>query len=251
MPQPKLDIAVDDEYELFLARRRRDIVARLCAAASRAGRDASEVGMLAVSKTVEPEAVLRAWRAGWRAFAENRPQELSRKLAFVEGEALPEMAGARFDAIGNLQKNKINQVIGKCRLIHSISSADLARQVSERAERDGLLVDVLLEANVSGEQSKSGFSPDELRAAAEEVCDLPGIRVHGLMTMAPKADPDCARRTFCGLRELRDELSSRMGMPLETLSCGMSDDFDIAVEEGSTLVRLGRTVFSPDYVMGE
>ncbi len=236
-------------YTQFLRERREQLLTKLARAAAKSGRAADDIAMLAVSKTVEPEAVLCAWEAGFTAFAENRPQELNRKLAFAANH--PQMAEARFDLIGNLQKNKINQVIGKCRLIHSISSADLARQVSERAERDGLLVDVLLEANVSGEQSKSGFSPDELRAAAEEVCDLPGIRVHGLMTMAPKADPDCARRTFCGLRELRDELSSRMGMPLETLSCGMSDDFDIAVEEGSTLVRLGRTVFSPDYVMGE
>lgn len=93
MPQAKLDITADDAYELFLVERRRDIVARLAAAAARSGRDASEVGMLAVSKTVEPEAVLRAWRAGWRAFAENRPQELARKLSFVEQQALPEMEG--------------------------------------------------------------------------------------------------------------------------------------------------------------
>lgn len=236
-------------YTEFLRGRRAQILAKLECAAAKSGRDASQIGLLAVSKTVEPEAVLCAWEAGYTAFAENRPQELNRKLAFV-GEH-PQMNGARFDLIGNLQKNKINQVIGKCELIHSISSAELARQVSERAERAGLVADVLLETNVSGEASKSGFSPDELRAAAQEVCDLPGIAVHGLMTMAPKADPDCARRTFSGLRELRDELRDRMGIPLETLSCGMSDDFDIAVEEGSTLVRLGRTVFSPDYVMGD
>lgn len=236
-------------YTQFLRERREQIMAKLSRAAAKSGRSAYDIGVLAVSKTVEPEAVLCAWEAGFTAFAENRPQELNRKLAFVAQH--PQMAEARFDLIGNLQKNKINQVIGKCCLIHSISSTELACQVSERAQRDGLLVDVLLETNVSGEQSKSGFSPDELRAAAQEICDLPGISVHGLMTMAPKADRDCARRTFCGLRELRDELSLRMGIPLETLSCGMSDDFDIAVEEGSTLVRLGRTVFSPDYVMGE
>ncbi len=243
-------MAFDNEsYTEFLRARREAILAKLARAAAKSGRDAREIGLLAVSKTAEPEAVLCAWQAGYSAFAENRPQELNRKLAFVADH--PQMAGVRFDLIGNLQKNKINQVIGKCCLIHSISSAELARQVSERAERAGLCVDVLLETNVSGEQSKSGFSPDELRAAVDGVCELGGIRVRGLMTMAPKADPDCARRTFCGLRELRDELSSRMGMSLETLSCGMSDDFDIAVEEGSTLVRLGRTVFSPEYDMGD
>lgn len=247
MPQAKLDITADDAYELFLAERRRDIVARLAAAAARSGRDASEVGMLAVSKTVEPEAVLRAWRAGWRAFAENRPQELARKLSFVEQQALPEMEGARFDAIGNLQKNKINQVIGRVGLLHSVSSEELAAAVSSRCEARGIAQDCLLEVNVSGEASKSGFSPDGARAAAESLCGLPGIRVRGLMTMAPRGDADAARRTFSGLRELAEDLRRRCGLPLPVLSCGMSDDFECAVEEGSTLVRLGRIVFDPAY----
>ncbi len=247
MPTPKLDIVPDEKYGLFLAERRRDIVARVAAACARAGRDVSEVGMLAVSKTVEPEAVLCAWRAGWRAFAENRPQELSRKLAFVEEKASPEMSAARFDLIGNLQKNKINQVIGRVELIHSVSSLELARAISSRCERQSVDQACLLEVNVSGEQSKSGFSPDEVRAAAEELCELPNIRVEGLMTMAPRGDADEARRTFSGLRELAAELRARTGLGLPTLSCGMSDDFGIAVEEGSTLVRLGRVAFDPGY----
>ena len=157
------------------------------------------------------------------------------------------MAGAAFDLIGNLQKNKINQVVGKVGLIHSISSAELARQVSERSERHGAASDVLLEVNVSGEASKSGFLPDGLRACVDDVLACPGIRVRGLMTMAPKADPDCARRTFSGLRELAGELRGRTGLALPVLSCGMSDDFEIAIEEGSTLVRLGRVAFDPAY----
>ena len=157
------------------------------------------------------------------------------------------MAGVRFDMIGNLQKNKINQVIGRVRLIHSISSAHLAEAVSTRCEARGIVADVLLETNVSGERSKSGFSPDELRSAIEGVLALPGIRVEGLMTMAPAGDADAARRTFSGLRELADELRGRTGLALRTLSCGMSDDFEVAVEEGSTLVRLGRCVFDPGY----
>lgn len=245
MPFPKLDIELDDAYQAFLADRRLAIRERAAEAAAHAGRDASDVAMLAVSKSVEPEATLLAWRAGWRAFAENRPQELARKLEFAEGA--PEMAGARFDAIGNLQKNKINQVVGKVGLIHSISSAELARQVSERSERHGVTSDVLLEVNVSGEASKSGFSPDGLRACVDDILACPGIRVRGLMTMAPKADPDCARRTFSGLRELAGELRGRTGLALPVLSCGMSDDFEIAIEEGSTLVRLGRVAFDPAY----
>ena len=232
-------------YEAFLQERREAICERIADSARRAGREPGEVEAIAVSKTVDADAVLLALRAGWRLFGENRPQELGRKLEALQG--CPEAAGARFDMIGNLQKNKINQVIGRVRLIHSISSAHLAEAVSTRCEARGIVADVLLETNVSGERSKSGFSPDELRAAIEGVLALPGISVRGLMTMAPAGDADAARRTFSGLRELAEELRGRTGLALETLSCGMSDDFEIAVEEGSTLVRLGRCVFDPGY----
>ena len=234
-------------YAEFSAARREEIMGSVAAACARAGRDVSEVTPIAVSKTVGTDELLAAWRAGWRVFGENRPQELSRKLAFVE--ETPEMAGARFDLIGNLQKNKINQVVGRVGLIQSISSAELARQVSERSERHGVVSRVLLEVNVSGEQSKSGFAPDELRSCVDEVLACPGVEVAGLMTMAPKADPDCARRTFSGLRELACELRARTGLGLPVLSCGMSDDYPIAIEEGSTLVRLGRVAFDPAYVI--
>lgn len=237
----------DESYARFLETRRREICDMIGAAAARAGRDAAGVSAIAVSKTVGFDEVLLARRAGWDAFGENRPQELVRKLEAAA--ASPEMAGARFDMIGNLQKNKINQVIGRVALIHSISSAHLAEAVSTHCEARGIVADVLLEANVSGEASKSGFSPDELRAAAEGVVALPGIRVLGLMTMAPAGDADAARRTFSGLRELASELRDRTGLPLPELSCGMSDDFEIAVEEGSTLVRLGRCVFDQGYAL--
>lgn len=235
------------DYESFLRSRREEILERVAEAARRSGREPGEVGALAVSKTVGPEEVLLARRAGWRAFGENRPQELGRKLAALAGE--PEMAGVRFDMIGNLQKNKINQVIGRVSLIHSISSAHLAEAVSTRCEARGIVANVLLEVNVSGEASKSGLSPDEARSGAEAMAALPGIRVVGLMTMAPAGDADAARRTFSGLRELACELRARTGLSLETLSCGMSDDFEVAVEEGSTLVRLGRCVFDQGYAL--
>ena len=234
-------------YEAFLASRRERILGVIADACARAGRDACEVSTLAVSKTVGPAEVRAAWDAGWHAFGENRPQELGRKLAAAEAD--PAMQGVRFDMIGNLQKNKINQVIGRVGLIHSISSEHLAEAVSTRSEAHGLVSDVLLEVNVSGEASKSGFSPDELREAAERVAALSGIRVRGLMTMAPAHDADAARRTFSGLRELAGELRVRTGLALDVLSCGMSDDFALAVEEGSTLVRLGRCVFDQSYVL--
>ncbi len=238
---------LDESYGAFLMERRGEILDRISGAAARAGRSAADVLPIAVSKTVTAREVLLARRAGWRAFGENRPQELSRKLAALEGE--PGCEDLRFDMIGNLQKNKINQVIGRVTLIHSISSAHLAEAVSTRCQARGIVADVLLEANVSGEASKSGFSPEGLLAAAEDVAALPGIRVLGLMTMAPAGDAEAARRTFSGLRDLAEELRGRTGLPLETLSCGMSDDFEIAVEEGSTLVRLGRCVFDQGYAL--
>ena len=240
-------MSAPEDYGRFLAERREEIMARLADAARRSGRDAGEVRAIAVSKTVGTDEVLLACRAGWDAFGENRPQELVRKTETLRD--LPEMAGVRFDMIGNLQKNKINQVIGRVTLIHSISSAHLAEAVSTRSVARDLVSDVLLEVNVSGEASKSGFSPDELRSCAEGVVGLEGIRVRGLMTMAPARNADAARKTFQGLRELAEELRGRTGLPLETLSCGMSDDFEIAVEEGSTLVRLGRCVFDQGYAL--
>ncbi len=239
---------LDEAYGAFLRARRDEILGRIADAAARAGRAADEVTPIAVSKTVGAPEVVLARQAGWRVFGENRPQELARKLAALEAE--PTCQDLRFDMIGNLQKNKINQVIGRVSLIHSISSAHLAEAVSTRCEARGIVADVLLETNVSGEASKSGFSPEGLLAAAEDVAALPGIRVLGLMTMAPAASPDAARRTFSGLRDLAEELRARTGLELATLSCGMSDDFEIAVEEGATLVRLGRCVFDRGYVLG-
>ena len=232
-------------YLDFLRERREQILQRVADACRRAGRTTDDVTILGVSKTVGVDEVALAWQAGWHAFAENRPQELTRKLEGLREH--PEMSGVRFDMIGNLQTNKINQVIGRVGLIHSISSGHLAEAVSKRSVAHGIVSDGLLEVNVSGEESKSGFAPAEVTQALDGLLGLPGIRVRGLMTMAPAHDADAARRTFSGLRELRDELSARSGRSLATLSAGMSDDFQVAIEEGSTIVRLGRTLFSPDY----
>ena len=237
-----------EAYERFVAERRAYIMDEVARAARVSGRDASDVLPLAVSKTVGLDEVACAWRAGYRAFGENRPQELRRKaagIAQIEG-----MQDVRLDMIGNLQTNKINQVIDCAHLVHSVSSLHLAEAISRRAEVRGKTVRVLLEVNVSGEQSKSGFSPDEARSSLDAVLDCPALSVEGVMSMAPAHDADAARRTFAGLRELRDELRERSGLTLGTLSCGMSDDFGIAVEEGSTLIRLGRIVFDPAYPLG-
>ena len=242
-----MDNEFSASYEAFLAERRAELLARIAEAAARVGRSADEVEVLAVSKTVGPEEVVLAWQAGYRRFGENRPQELTRKrTALAQVEGLPEIP---FDMIGNLQKNKINQVLGNVRLIHSVSSMHLAEAISKRAEVRETVADVLVEVNVSGEESKSGLSPEEAHASFGQLLALPGISVRGLMTMAPRGDAARARSTFAGLRELRDELRADLGCELEVLSCGMSDDFTIAIEEGSTLVRLGRCVFDPSYAL--
>lgn len=242
-----MDNEFSASYEAFLAERRAELLSRIAEAAARVGRSADEVEVLAVSKTVGPEEVVLAWQAGYRRFGENRPQELTRKrTALAQVEGLPEIP---FDMIGNLQKNKINQVLGNVRLIHSVSSMHLAEAISKRAEVRETVADVLVEVNVSGEESKSGLSPEEAHASFGQLLALPGISVRGLMTMAPRGDAARARSTFAGLRELRDELRADLGCELEVLSCGMSDDFTIAIEEGSTLVRLGRCVFDPSYAL--
>ena len=242
-----------ESYTDLIARRRAAIDERLERALARAGRRIDEVTVVAVSKTVGTDEVIAAIQAGYRVFGENRPQELVRKMTDLS--RYDDLPAVRFDMIGNLQTNKINAVLGRAALIHSIGSLHLAQAVSSRAQRRidaGELegpVNVLLEVNVSGEESKSGFSPDEVRRTAEELMELSGISVHGLMTMAPRGDKDAARKTFSGLRELRDELEVSLGKRLPELSCGMSEDFEVACEEGSTIVRLGRVVFDPSFAL--
>lgn len=234
-----------EAYLRFLGERSALIHEKMEEALARAGRSADHVTLAAVSKTVGPEEVALAWKAGYRVFAENRPQELRRKLDALA--QVPGMEGVRFDMIGNFQTNKVNMVIGRVGLIQSVSSVHLAETISKHSLARSLVSKVLLEANISGEKSKSGFSPEELKGAAEELAALPGIQIEGLMGMAPAHDPDAARRTFSGLRELAEDMRARTSLRLPELSCGMSDDFTIALEEGSTLIRLGRVVFSPDY----
>ncbi len=234
--------------------RREEILERVDIALAHAGRCREDVKIMAVSKTVDIDAAADAVRAGYTLLGENRPQELVRKFEGLH--AIEDLPHVRLDMIGNLQKNKINAVLGHAELIHSIESLGLARAVSERASRRieaGELPtaqQVLLEVNVSGEESKSGFSLEALRACIEDLMELPGISICGLMTMAPRGSKEVAARTFAGLRELRDELEGLYpSLTLSELSCGMSEDFDVAIEEGSTLIRLGRVAFNPSFAL--
>ena len=232
-------------YGDFLRSRRAVLLDRIASAARSVGRDPSEVQLLAVSKTVGVAEVELAHDAGYTLFGENRPQELKRKVTAVRQNPLLE--DVRFHMIGNLQTNKINQVLGNAELVHSVSSLHLANALSTRSLSRNMVTPCLLEVNVSGETSKSGFEPASVAQVVEEAMELEGIALEGLMTMAPANNREVARRTFEGLRLLRDNLRVRTGLPLPVMSCGMSGDFEIAVEEGSTLVRLGRIVFDPAY----
>ena len=242
---------MEEDYGAFIEDRRAEILQRVDASLAVGGRTRDEVELVAVSKTVGLMQVLAAIDAGYRVFGENRPQELHRKLEGLE--LVQETRPVRFDMIGNLQTNKINAVLGRAELIHSIGTRHLAEAVSNRASRRldaGELAApqrVLIEVNVSGEETKGGFSPDELRRLMDGLQNLCGIRIEGLMTMAPRGDKSRARECFAGLRELRDELRVSSGLELRELSCGMSEDYEIALEEGSTIVRLGRVVFDPSF----
>lgn len=239
-----------EAYETFLKARRAEICERIAAAAARAGRQTDEITLLAVSKTVDVPELVSAHLVGYEIFGENRPQELRRKrqlLAEVE-----DLEPQHFHMIGNLQKNKINQVLdANVELIHSVASRDLAQALSKRAAAREKNVSILLEVNVSGEQTKAGMSVLDALMSAEEIAELPALSLTGLMTMAPVDNGDEARRSFSGLRELRDRLVAQTGLALPVLSCGMSGDFEIAVEEGATLLRLGRVVFSPDFTLDD
>lgn len=220
-----------------LAERFREVRQRIDDACARAGRDPRSVQLVAVSKTVAAARVRELFELGQTIFGENRVQEAVTKIA----EAGP---GPRWHLIGHLQRNKARHAAGAFELIHSVDGAELAAELSRRAAAAGLVQPVLIEVNVAGETSKHGVDPRELGALVEGVAALPNLRLLGLMCVPPVVDrPEDARRWFAGLRELRDAAAARAGHALPELSMGMTDDFEIAVEEGATLVRVGRAIF--------
>ncbi len=207
-------------------------------AAGRAGRSPGEVTMVAVSKTHPAESIREAAdETGQELFGESRVQE-----ALVKIPALP--GRLRWHFIGHLQSNKIRKALPHFELFHGIDTSAIAREMDRIAGEMGLFPRVLLEVNVSGEGSKHGFSPEQLEREMDELLALPRLHVEGFMTMAPlSAEKEHSRPYFARLRELRDHLSDRAGVPLERLSMGMSGDYEIAVEEGATLVRVGSALF--------
>jgi len=216
---------------------------RIARAAQRAGRDPHDVALMAVTKTFPAERILEAYDAGQRLFGESRVQEFAEKAGGVE-----ELRDAEFHMIGHLQSNKAAKAAEIFHAIDSLDSARLAQRLDAAAERLGKTLAVLIEVNVGGEVAKSGIAPTspELENILVAAPGWPNLRIRGLMTVPPfTEDPEGARPYFGQLRELRDWLTARNlpSVSLDVLSMGMSHDFEVAIEEGSTCVRLGTAIF--------
>ncbi len=210
---------------------------RIAAACARTGRDPASVTLMAVSKHQPPEAVRAALAAGLAAFGESRVQEAKAKIPLCPGRA-------RWQMIGHLQSNKCRDAVALFSMIQSVDSLALARELNQHCDKAAKTMPILLEVNVAGEASKFGYAPAALLAQFEELSRLPRLEIHGLMTIAPYSPtPERARPVFRRLRELRGECEQLLGAPLPHLSMGMSGDFEVAIEEGATLVRLGTALF--------
>lgn len=215
---------------------------RVASAAARAGRVAADVTLVAVSKTYPIEDIVSGYGAGQRDFGENRVEELWPKVRAAQELGLHEI---RWHLIGTIQSRKTPEAVGPFALIHAVDRLKIAARLSRDALAAGCTMPILLEVNVSGEASKHGFHPDEVLASAPELTGLAGIRVKGLMTMAPYvAEPEAVRPVFRELAGLRDQLAARAPeLDWSELSMGMTNDFEVAVEEGATLVRVGSAIF--------
>ncbi len=211
--------------------------ARIDAAVKRSSRPAESVRLIAVSKKQDAEKVRAAFDAGQLIFGESRVQEARGKIPLLP-------SAARWQFIGHLQKNKIRQALSLFELCHSIDSLALAADVERIAAEEGLRPRVLIEVNVAGEGSKFGFAPETLRKEMEVLLELNRLSIEGLMTIPPfGAEAEDSRRHFVFLRELRDELQRDFHVALPELSMGMSNDYEVAVEEGATSVRVGTAIF--------
>lgn len=212
---------------------------RLNEAAARAGRDPSGIRLMAVSKTVEPERVRLAMDAGITLLGENYVQEAREKIPVIGH-------GVEWHMIGHLQTNKAKYVVTLFDWIHSVDRQELAYELDKRAGQTGRTLNVLIEVNVSGEASKSGAEPSQVMELARQMAVLPNLTVRGLMTMPPYSDrPETSRPYFQSLRGLRDEIRAAAipNIIMDDLSMGMTDDFEVAVEEGATIIRVGRAIF--------
>lgn len=211
---------------------------KIAAAAKRANRDPLSIKLMAVTKTVGPERIGKAIEAGLTMLGENYVQEAKDKIAIIGDHA-------QWHMIGHLQTNKAKYAVKLFDYVHSVDRLELAQELDKRAGQINRKLNVLIEIN-SGEESKSGIEKTQALELVRQVALLPNLAVHGLMTMAPYSDnPESSRPYFRALRELRDDID-RAGIAniqMEELSMGMTDDFEIAIEEGATIIRIGRAIF--------
>lgn len=212
---------------------------RIAAALRRAGRESDEITIVGVTKTLGAGCVEELIKSGIDDIGENRIQESLKKMESVSLEC-------RWHLIGTLQRNKAAKAMGRFNLIHSVDSVKLAATLSRLGREKGILTNILIEVNTSGEESKHGFNPDKAVDAAGAIIAMPNIELKGLMTIGPLTDDESeVRGSFKMLRTLRDRTEMFLGEKLPELSMGMSDDFEIALDEGSTMIRLGRILTGP------
>jgi PLP dependent protein len=212
---------------------------KIAAACERAGRDVNSVALLAVTKGQPPEVVNEAARLGLTLFGENKVQEAKAKIPLCPGKL-------RWQMIGHLQSNKCRDAVDLFGMIQSVDSLNLAQEISKRAEQAGKRMPILLEVNAVGEASKFGYRPGQLLADLAQINSLPRIEILGLMTVPPWSPvAENVRPVFRQIRELKEHCEKILGASLPHLSMGMSGDFEVAIEEGATLVRIGTALFGP------
>jgi len=223
----------------YIAEKLQAVTLQIVAAARNAGRDPSEIALLAVSKTISPDALLEAHAAGQRAFGENYLQEAVDKMAALKGRA----PGIEWHFIGPIQSNKTRPIAENFAWVHSVERLKIAQRLSEQRPAALPPLNVCIQVNVSGEASKSGCAPQQLSALAHAVAGLPRLRLRGLMAIPEPASTEAEqRRPLRTLRELADQLRAE-GLALDTLSMGMSADLAPAIAEGATMVRIGTAIF--------
>lgn len=216
-----------------------EVQKKITVACERCGRDRSQVTLIAVSKTKPVEMLEEVYSLGERNFGENKVQELTEKY-----ETLPK--DIRWHMIGHLQRNKVKYIVDKVTLIHSVDSLRLARTISEEAKKRGCTAHILLEVNVAQEESKFGVTVEEAPELAEEIALLPNIQIEGLMTIAPFVEnPEENRPVFQKLKKLSVDIAEKNinNVTMAVLSMGMTNDYEIAIEEGATMVRVGTAIF--------
>lgn len=228
---------------MSLVKNLEEIQRRIRAACERAGRAPDSVALLAATKSQPPEVVRAAADCGQILFGENKIQEAKAKIPLCPGRL-------RWHFIGHLQTNKCRDAVELFEMIQCVDSLSLAREIGKHAEPAAKTVPVLLEVNVAGEASKFGYPPERLLTELKDINALPRIEIRGLMTVPPWSDqPEKVRPHFRRLRELKLECEQILGVPLPHLSMGMSGDFEVAIEEGATMVRIGAGLFGPRRAM--